>query len=102
MPVERPQDNVLVLRLSKYHSLDLVRIPTTRKYRVVFAERWGVQRRAFVEISFDEALTVAKFLANIDDGMRGVDPQDAPTDPGRPAALPPTEVRELTEERNDS
>ena len=64
--VERPSDDVLVLRLSMSHSLDLVRLPDNKKYRIVFAERSGVQRRAFVEISFEDALTIAKFLASID------------------------------------
>jgi hypothetical protein len=63
--VERPSPDVLVLKLSQYHSLDLVRLPRSRKYRLVFAERFGVQRRAFVEVSFDQAMTVAKFLASI-------------------------------------
>ena len=61
--VERPSDDVLVLHLSPYHSLDLVRIPSTSKFRIVFAERWGVQRRAFVEVSFDQALEIANFFA---------------------------------------
>ena len=62
--VERPSDDVLVIHLSPYHSLDLVRISTTAKYRIVFAERWGVQRRAFVEVSFDQALAIADFFAD--------------------------------------
>jgi len=68
--VERPNNDVLVLHLSEYHSLDLVRLPGSRKYRIVFAERWGVQRRAFVEISFDEALAVARFLVSVDNNLR--------------------------------
>lgn len=95
MAIDRPKGDVLVLHLSRHHSLDLVRLPKSRRYRVVFAERWGVQRRAFVEISFDEALTVAKFLANIDDGIRGTDPNETPTDPGRPVAVPPLPVQEV-------
>jgi len=69
----------------------------SRRYRVVFAERWGLQRRAFVEISFEEALTVAKFLANIEDGMRATDPNDPPTDPGRPTTVPPMAIQEVVE-----
>jgi len=95
--VERPKNDVLVLQISRHHSLDLVRLPKARRYRVVFAERWGVQRRAFVEISFDDALTVAKFLANIDDKMRGTDFDDPPTDPGRPLTLPPIAVQQIVE-----
>jgi hypothetical protein len=92
-----PKSDVLVLQLSRHHSVDLVRLPQSRKYRIVFAERWGVQRRAFVEISFEEALTVAKFLANIDDGMRATDPDDPPTDPGRPMTVPPMAIQEVFE-----
>jgi len=94
---DRPKSDVLVLQLSRHHSIDLVRLPGSRKYRVVFAERWGVQRRAFVEISFEEALTVAKFLANIEDGMRATDPDDPPTDPERPLTVPPTAIQEVVE-----
>lgn len=90
-----PKDNVISIKLSAYHSIDLVRLPTSRKYRVVFAERFGVQRRAFVEISFEEALHLARFLASIEDGMRPFDPEDPPTNPGRPSTIPPKEVREL-------
>ena len=63
--VERPSPDVLVIRLSQYHSLDIVRLPKTRRYRIVFAERFGVQKRAFVEVSFEHAMTAAKFLASI-------------------------------------
>jgi hypothetical protein len=63
--IESPSDDVLVLHLSPYHSLDLVRIPTTAKIRIVFAERWGVQRRAFVEVSFEEAALIAAFLGRL-------------------------------------
>ena len=55
--------DVLQLRLSPHHSIDLVRLPKSRRFRIVFAERQGVQRRAFVEISFDDAMRIAKFLA---------------------------------------
>lgn len=60
--IERPSDDVLIVRLSDYHSLDLVRLPNSKKYRVVFAERFGVQRRAFVEIDYDDANAISKFL----------------------------------------
>lgn len=61
--VERPSPDILIIHLSPYHSLDLVRVPSTQKYRVVLAERWGVQRRAFVEISYDQAQQIAAFMA---------------------------------------
>jgi hypothetical protein len=96
-----PKSDVFQLQLSQYHSLDLVRLAKSRKYRVVFAERFGVQRRAFVEITFEEALALAKFLANIEDGMRGTDPFDPPTDPGRPAVMPPHEVSEMLKDYLD-
>jgi len=59
---EHPSDDILIVRLSRYHSLDLVRVPTSKKYRIVLAERLGVQRRAFVEISYEQAGEIAKFL----------------------------------------
>jgi hypothetical protein len=92
----KPRD-VLSLALSKHHSLDLVRLPESRRYRVVFAERFGVQRRAFVELTYDEALVVAKFLASISNGMLPLEPEDfdEPTDPGRPRSMPPTVIAEL-------
>lgn len=99
MSLERPpHGNVLIVRLSRHHSLDLVRLPQSRKYRVVFAERWGVQRRAFVEVSFEDALTVAKFLANIEDGMGLRDLEEETTDPGRPETVPPIEIREMIDD----
>lgn len=64
---DRPSDDVLILRLSPYHSLDLVRIPGTRKYRIVFAQRLGVQQRAFVEITYDQARELADFLGSSDE-----------------------------------
>ena len=91
------KSDVLQLSLSRYHSLDVVRLPKSRKYRVVFAERFGVQRRAFVEISFDEAARLALFLANVEDGLRVTDEDDPPTDPSRPSKLPPPELSELRE-----
>lgn len=87
-----PKSDVLQLNLSRYHSLDVVRLPKSRKYRVVFAERFGVQRRAFVEISFDEAAKLALFLANIEDGMRIPEDREETTDPSRPSVMPPQEV----------
>jgi hypothetical protein len=77
--IEHPSYDILVVRLSQYHSLDLVRIPTTQKYRIVMAERLGVQRRAFVEISYEDAREIAKFLGNGHDTAVIVDP--APQDP---------------------
>lgn len=94
-----PTSDVLQLNLSRYHSLDVVRLPKSRKYRVVFAERFGVQRRAFVEISFDEAHRLALFLASVDDHMREQTDDDPPTDPSRPSRLPPQEVRNMESER---
>jgi hypothetical protein len=90
--VERPGDNILIMRLSPYHSLDLVRIPKTQKYRVVFAERLGIQRRAFVEISYEQARQIAAFLTDHVD-------VEAPTHPGSrqeavPAEAVPTAVLE--------
>src|SRR5512135_1424904 len=99
--VERPSPDVLVIRLSQYHSLDVVRLPKARKYRVVFAERFGVQRRAFVEISFDEAARLALFLANVEDGLRVTDENDPPTDPSRPTKLAPTELRDMEADQQD-
>lgn len=85
--VETPNDDVLVLHLSPHHSLDLVRIPSSRKYRIVFAERTAVQRRAFIEVSFEQAHILAAFL--------GVDAEDvaviadvAPSG-SEPTELPP-------------
>jgi len=93
--------DVLQLNLSRYHSLDVVRLPKARKYRVVFAERFGVQRRAFVEISFDEAARLALFLANVEDGLRVTDEDDPPTDPSRPSKLAPPELRDIEIDRQD-
>lgn len=67
--IQRPNDDVLILHLSPYHSLDLVRIPGTRKYRIVFAQRLGVQQRAFVEITYDQARELADFLGSTDDSI---------------------------------
>lgn len=99
MSTRDPKSDVLQLQLSRFHSLDVVRLPKSRKYRVVFAERFGVQRRAFVEISFEEAHRLALFLASVEDGMRSHDPNDPPTDPSRPSKMPPQEVVEMEVER---
>ena len=109
--VERPSPDVLVLKLSQYHSLDLVRLPRARKYRLVFAERFGVQRRAFVEVSFDQAMTVAKFLASISNPIIDDEPDELPLPPipmaidsegTRPypptSAMPPPKARGEDEE----
>lgn len=94
-----PKSDVMQLNLSRHHSLDVVRLPKSRKYRVVFAERFGVQRRAFVEISFDEAAKLALFLANIEDSIRVPDDDDPPTDPSRPSRLAPMHMRDMEQER---
>jgi hypothetical protein len=94
MGSDQPNSDVLVLRLSRYHRLDLVRLRQARRYRIVFAERWGVQRRAFVEVSYEDALAVARFLADIDSALG--DPEE-PTEPERPLAQPPQEVKETAE-----
>ena len=85
--VERPSDDILIMRLSPYHSLDLVRIPKIQKYRVVLAERLGVQRRAFIEISYAQARQIAAFLADHVDA-------EAPTDPGSQKEAVPRAVTE--------
>jgi len=63
--IERPSDDVLCIHLSDYHSLDIVRLPATKKYRIVFAERYGVQRRAFIDINYEDANTISRFLASV-------------------------------------
>jgi len=98
MSTRDPKSDVLQLQLSRFHSLDVVRLPKSRKYRVVFAERFGVQRRAFVEISFDEAHRLALFLASVDDHMSQTS-DDPPTDPSRPSKLPPEEVIDMESAR---
>lgn len=96
------KSDVLQLSLSRYHSLDVVRLPKARKYRVVFAERFGVQRRASVEISFDEAARLALFLANVEDGLIVTDEDDPPTDPSRPSNLAPPPLHEMAMPRTRS
>ena len=61
-----------------------------------------MQRRAFVEISFDEAARLARFLANVEDGMIVGNGDDPPTDPSRPTNIPPPELREMTMPRTRS
>lgn len=92
---EPSKPDVLQLTLSRYHSLDVVRLPKARKYRVVFAERFGVQRRDFVEISFDEAARLALLLADVEDGIIVADGVDPPTDPSRPTDIAPPNLRDL-------
>lgn len=89
--IEHPSDDVLIIHLSPYHSLDLVRIPTTQKYRIVFAQRWGVQQRAFVEVSYEQAREILKFFAASDEVAVIADPSVAPstTPPAIDAALLP-------------
>lgn len=96
--IERPSDDVLILHLSPYHSLDLVRVPHTQKYRIVFAERWGVQRRAFVEVTFEEAGAIAKFLGACDTDVALIsDPSPSTRTPAIDAAvLPPIPPRTRT------
>lgn len=95
--IERPSDDVLILHLSPYHSLDLVRVPSTQKYRIVFAERWGVQRRAFVEVTFEEANAIAKFLGASDADVAMIsDPSPASTPAIDAAVLPPIPPRTRT------
>jgi hypothetical protein len=95
--IERPSDDVLVLHLSPYHSLDLVRIPSAQKYRIVFAERWGVQARAFVEITYDEAQAIIRFLAMVDTDVAMIsDPSPAVDKESTDLPLPPIPPRTRT------
>lgn len=98
--IERPSDDVLILHLSPYHSLDLVRIPSARKYRIVFAARWGVQQRAFVEVSYEQAREVARFFGASDEALAAIgDPSPAQaraaSEP-EPLSLPPIPPRTTT------
>lgn len=95
--VERPSADILIVHLSPYHSLDLVRIPTTQKFRVVLAERWGVQRRAFVEISYEQAQQIASFMAESSPEIAAIaDPSlHEPATPGD-LPLPPIPPRTRT------
>jgi hypothetical protein len=97
--IERPSPDVLIIHLSPYHSLDLVRIPTTQKYRIVFAQRWAVQQRAFVEVSYEQAHEIIKFFEAADDVAVIADPSIAPSTstPAIDAALlPPPPPRTRT------
>jgi hypothetical protein len=95
--IERPSDDVLIVQLSPHHSLDLVRIPSTQKYRIVFAERYGVQRRAFVEISYEQACEIAKFFSAGNDDIALIsDPSPATTPAIDAALLPPIPGRTPT------
>jgi hypothetical protein len=86
--VERPSADILIVHLSPYHSLDLVRVPSTQKYRVVLAERWGVQRRAFVEISYEQARQIADFMAESNLEIASIADPSPPHAPVSPADLP--------------
>lgn len=95
--IEHPSDDVLILHLSPYHSLDLVRIPTAQKYRIVFAERWGVQRRAFVEVTFAQAREIAAFFGAPDTDVAVIsDPSPSTTPAIDAAVLPPIPSRTPT------
>jgi hypothetical protein len=90
--------DVLQIKLSQHHSLDVVRLQKQRRFRIVFAERFGVQRRSSVEITFENALQLAKFFVVIDNGMDS----DGPiTTPGRPSLLPSAEMVEMLKEYFD-
>lgn len=94
--------DVMSIWLSGYHSLDIVRVPKSRKYRIVFAERFGVQRRAFVEVTFDQALALARFLVSIDDDLLIEEEwRDEPTSPGKPSIMPPREILEIVRAMED-
>jgi hypothetical protein len=97
--IERPSDDVLILHLSPYHSLDLVRVPSSRKYRIVFAARWGVQQRAFVEVSYEQAREIIAFLGATDETIAMIfDPSPAATASSEPEPLnlPPVPPRTRT------
>lgn len=96
--IERPSDDVLILHLSPYHSLDLVRIPSARKYRIVFAARWGVQQRAFVEVSYEQAREVAQFFGASSETLAAIGDPSPATSTGEPEplSLPPVPPRTRT------
>jgi hypothetical protein len=96
--IERPSDDVLILHLSPYHSLDLVRIPSTRKYRIVFAARWGIQQRAFVEVDYETARAVAQFLGTSDESITAIIDPSPPITSNDPESLtlPPIPPRTRT------
>ena len=93
-----PKSDVLQLALSRFHGLDIVRLPKQRKYRIVLAERFGVQKRAFVEVTFEEAHRLALFLASIDDHIGEAPSNEPPTDPGRPSRMPPQDLQPAEDE----
>jgi hypothetical protein len=97
-PPPTSKSEVLQVPLSKHHSLDVIRLPDERKYRIVFAERFGVQRREFVEVSFEEALRVALFLASVDDRIRTLDLSEERTLGGKPSNVQPREVRDMLDD----
>ena len=75
--------NLLQLKLSPRHSVDLVRLPERQRYLIVFAERDAFNNRVFADISYDEAAEAAAFLLGkepepppaqeFDEGPTGVD-----------------------------
>lgn len=107
MPPAKPNwphnPDVLSIWLSGYHSLDVVHLPKQRKFRVVLAERFGVQRRAFVEINYEQAVQLARHLVVVDNATLAPrvgseeDQQfkDEPTNPGKPTNRAPTEILEM-------
>lgn len=102
MSKRAPSDDVMSIWLSGHHSLDIVRLPKSRKYRIVFAERFGVQRRAFVEVGFDQAVALARFLVSVDDYLLLEEEwQNEPTNPGTPSRMPPREILEIVRAMED-
>ncbi|HSX21208.1 MAG TPA: hypothetical protein VLE97_00355 [Gaiellaceae bacterium] len=97
--IERPSDDILIVNLSAYHSLDLVRVPTTQKYRIVLAERLGVQRRAFVEISYDQAREIASFLGAADLDVASITDPAPPHEESPAEELPPPPIPPRTRTR---
>lgn len=89
------------IQLSAHVSLDVVRLPG-RRYRIVFAQRYGVHKREFVELSYEDALVVARFLAAVDNDLVERVPGEPVTLGGRPSKVPPREVRELLDEADRS
>lgn len=94
--IRAADSDILELLLSDTHSLDIIRHPKSRKYRLIFAEKNGVQRRTFVDISFEQALKLAKFLANIDNGMKLI---DDPTPTDRMVKLSPEDLEDVRSRR---
>lgn len=101
--------DVLQFPLSRHHSLDLVRVPSKRRYMLVFSERYGIHRRTHIELSYEEAYRAAKFLAIVDDdlvlepedltGPRGPDTRSRrPTAPSIPSLMSPRELDEIQED----